>query len=290
LPWLLFFPVLLYILASILFSANFEDITQEESKLEPTSTTDPNNNYPDVPVSKEDSFEQLSTELSLTENTSNKAFEEGKKLLLENRVADALKSFNEVVKRDDAPSDIYLYIGLSQLKLGRYSEAIDSFARGKTIDASNFHIYSFNMGNAFFAQNKFYDAEISYNEALSTGKVYSQAILNRANARMKIAKYHLALADYKTYLQTSPNDPQEEEVKLMIAALENAKMEEERSREALLQEAMRRVEQTMKEAEEAKAKKLLEEINSSLSSVENSDSISSGTEDTINYEEENDLD
>ena len=244
----------------------------------------------DIPTSEKITTEKDSNKEDASEYLLDEKLKKGKQLLIENKVADALKIFTEIMGDKNSPFDIYLYIGIAQLKLGRYNEAIDSFARGKTIDTSNFHIYSFNMGNAFFAQNKFYDAEISYNEALSSGKIYPQAILNRANARMKIGKYRLALVDYKAYLQASPNDSQEEEVKRMIAALENAQMEEELERNALLQEATRRAEQAMREAEEERQRKLLEEINSSLSSVEDSDSMSSGTEDTINYEEENDLD
>ena len=214
----------------------------------------------------------------------------GKNLLAQNKAREALAAFEEVARSNNSPQEIYLYIGLAQLKLGEYNSAIDSFARGKNIDVANFHIYSFNMGNAFFAQNKFYDAEISYNEALSSGKIYPKAILNRANTRMKIEKYRHALSDYKAYLQASPGDAQEEEVRLMIAALENAQLQEDAQRDALLQEATRRAEQAMRAAEKERQRKLLEEINSSLSSVEDSNSISSGTEDTINYEEENDLD
>ena len=262
--------VLLHIFTSMLFSVELE---QPQQAMPQTKGDADNSEFSSF---KEDACENL--------------FEKGKKLLAENKVKDALNIFNKEVASDTYPVDIYLYIGIAQLKLGRYSEAIDSFARGKNIDVSDFHIYSFNMGNAFFAQNKFYDAEISYNEALSFGKEYPQAILNRANARMKIGKYRLALIDYKAYLQASPNDTQEEEVKLMIAALENAQLEEEANRDALLQEATRRAERAMKEAEEERQRKLLEEINSSLSSGKDSNSISSGTEDTINYEEENDLD
>ena len=209
------------------------------------------------------------------------SFDEGVAFLHSNRVDEAIDVFKSVIKTEDCPHDIYLYIGVAYLKLGLYTDAIDSFARGKNKDIDNFHIYSFNMGNAFFAQNRFYDAEISYSEALSSGISYPTALLNRANARVKIGKYLLALKDY---------DEQEEEVKKMIAALEKVKLEEEEARADILAEATRRAEEAMRKAEEERQRRLLEELNSSLSSVEGADSVSSGTEDTINYEEENDLD
>ena len=218
------------------------------------------------------------------------SFDEGKAFLALERPDKAIMSFNRTFNEEDCPKDIYLYIGVAYLKMGMYVQAIESFAKGKTKDVANFYVYSFNMGNAFFAQNRFYDAEISYNESVSAGILYPQAILNRANARMKLEKYAFALEDYKEYLRLVPNDEQAPEIKRMIEALELAKKDDDAEKERILQEATRLAEESMKKAEEERQRKLLEEINASLSSVKGANSLSSGTEDTIDYEEENDLD
>jgi len=219
---------------------------------------------------------------------SDSPFEAGLSFLQEEKPVRAIESFNEAIKQKEHPKDIYLYVGLSYLKMGEYSLAIDSFAKGKYIDNENYHIYSFNMGNAFFAQNRFYDAEISYNEALASSKSYPPALLNRANTRMKIGRYMMALKDYKEYLSLFPDDVQKEEVQQMILALEKMQLEEEAAKADILAEATKRAEEAMRRMEEERQKKLLEEL--SLSSIDDADSISSGTEDTINYEEENELD
>ena len=218
------------------------------------------------------------------------SFDEGKAFLALNKPDKAVMSFNRAFNEENCPKDIYLYLGVAYLKLGMYVQAIENFAKGKNKDVANFYIYSFNMGNAFFAQNRFYDAEISYSEALSTGVSYPEAILNRANARMKLEKYPFALEDYKEYLELLPDDEQAPEIRRMIAALELTKSENEAERKRILQEATRLAEESMRKAEEERQRKLLEEINASLSSVKGADSLSSGTEDTIDYEEENDLD
>ena len=220
---------------------------------------------------------------------SSSPFEIGLSFLREEKPIRAIENFNEAIKNGNHPKDIYLYVGLSYLKMGEYSLAIDSFAKGKYIDNANFHIYSFNMGNAFFAQNRFYDAEISYNEALASSKPYPPALLNRANTRMKIGRYAMALKDYKEYLNLFPNDVQKEEVKQMILALERIKLEDEAAKANILSEATKKAEEAMRRMEEERQRKLLE-LNSSLSSIDDADSVSSGTEDTINYEEENELD
>ena len=218
------------------------------------------------------------------------SFDEGKAFLASERPDKAIMSFNKAFNEEDCPKDIYLYIGVAYLKMGMYVQAIENFAKGKNKDVANFYMYSFNMGNAFFAQNRFYDAEISYSEAISTGIPYPQAILNRANARMKLEKYPFALEDYKEYLMLLPDDEQAPEIRRMIEALELAKKENDEEKKRILQEATRLAEESMKKAEEERQRKLLEEINASLSSVKGADSLSSGTEDTIDYEEENDLD
>ena len=216
------------------------------------------------------------------------SFDEGKAFLALERPDKAIMSFNRTFNEEDCPKDIYLYIGVAYLKMGMYVQAIESFAKGKTKDVANFYIYSFNMGNAFFAQNRFYDAEISYNEALASSKSYPPALLNRANTRMKIGRYMMALKDYKEYLSLFPDDVQKEEVQQMILALEKMQLEEEAAKADILAEATKRAEEAMRRMEEERQKKLLEEL--SLSSIDDADSISSGTEDTINYEEENELD
>lgn len=221
---------------------------------------------------------------------SASAFEEGMQFLNNEKAQNAIECFDEALKAEDCPKDVYLYLGIAYLRLGLYTEAIDSFARGKNYDEENFHLYAFNLGNVFFAQNRFYDAEISYNEAISSVDTYAPALLNRANARMKIEKYIPALADYKEYLRLRPNDKQKEGVKQMIELLEKIKKEDDERRESLLQEAERRAEEAMRKREEERSKKLLEEINSSLSSVDGASSVSSGTEETIDYEEESNLD
>ena len=218
------------------------------------------------------------------------SFDEGKAFLASERPDKAIMSFNKAFNEEDCPKDIYLYIGVAYLKMGMYVQAIENFAKGKNKDVANFYMYSFNMGNAFFAQNRFYDAEISYSEAISAGIPCPQAILNRANARMKLEKYPFALEDYKEYLMLLPDDEQAPEIRRMIEALELAKKENDEEKKRILQEATRLAEESMKKAEEERQKKLLEEINASLSSVKGANSLSSGTEDTIDYEEENDLD
>ncbi len=221
---------------------------------------------------------------------SNPSFKEGLAFLQSDMAEKASLCFIDALKDEDYPKDIYLYLGLSYLKRGLYSQAIDAFARGKGLDEGNFHLYAFNIGNAFFAQNRFYDAEISYNEAISSTNPYAPALLNRANSRMKIQKYHLALVDYKEYLRLCPDDAQKEELKRMIELLEKMKMEEESTKEAILAEAMRRAEESMRQQQEEREKRLLEEINSSLPTADSAKSVSSGTEETIDYEEDSDLD
>ena len=118
-----------------------------------------------------------------------------------------------------------------------------------------------------------------------------------------------ALGDYETYIVRVPGDPQRAEIERVIALLraELARKEEEARAAAALEQAMKAEEARMraeqeriaadkarreaeaKAAEEARKKKLLEDVANSLRAT-NTENMSGGAEDTLDYESEPELD
>ena len=74
----------------------------------------------------------------------------------------------------------------------------------------------------------------------------------------------------------------------MIGLLEGITEEAEKAK--ALAEAKKAAEEAERLAAEERYKKLMDEVNSNLSSVDNADSVSAGADDTIDYSEENELD
>lgn len=214
--------------------------------------------------------------------------EEGKKMLAQDMPDKAVPLLYQASAQAEHSAEVFLYLGTAYLRIGKYADAIIWLEKGKKKDIINNHLYCYNIGIALFAQNRMEEAEKAFSEALDTGILYTPAILNRANTRVKSGKYAEALEDYKNYLNLEPESSRRKEIIKMIAVLEQT--EKEKAEAKILAEAEKLAEEARRAAEEERQKKLLEEVNASLSSVDEADSLSSGAENTIDYTEENDLD
>ena len=215
-------------------------------------------------------------------------FEEGKKLLYEDRPQEAVSALFKASQEAETPKSVYLYLGVAYFRTGKYSEALTYLSQGKDKDILNGHLYYYNIGNVYFLQNQFEASELAYSEAISSNGLYAPAFLNRANTRIKLEKLEGALQDYKIYLNLNPETLQRSSIEKMISLLEG--IAEEAARAKALVEAKKAAEEAERLAAEERYKKLMDDVNSNLSSVDNADALSAGADNTIDYSEENELD
>ena len=215
-------------------------------------------------------------------------FEEGKKLLYADKPQEAVSALFKASQEAGTPKSVYLYLGVAYFRIGKYSDALTYLSQGKDNDILNGHLYYYNIGNVYFLQNQYEASELAYSDAISSNGVYAPAFLNRANARMKLEKLEGALQDYKIYLNLKPDTLQRSSIEKMISLLEGLAEEEERAR--ALAAAKKAAEEAERLAAEERYKKLMEDVNANLSSVDNADALSAGADNTIDYSEENELD
>lgn len=88
-----------------------------------------------------------------------------------------------------------------------------------------------------------------YSAAIERNATLVAAYLNRANSRVGLGEYDLAIRDYERYLALRPSDPQRGEIREMIALL----------RETIRAEEVRREEEERRAREEAEARRIAEE-------------------------------
>ena len=158
---------------------------------------------------------------------------------------------------------------------------------GKSKDTSGSYLYSYNLGNVYFLQSRFTEAEEAYTAALSVRRAYPPAVLNRANTYIKLENYPQALEDYKFYLNLEPAASQRQAIQRMISLLESEQREAEMVR--MQEEAQKLAEEAERHAAEARYKKLQDEINANLQSVDNASSLSAGSDETLDYSEDYNL-
>ena len=215
------------------------------------------------------------------------ALTQGKNFLLKNQPDKALPLFYQAASEGKKDPKINLYLGVCYISLGKYAEAEQQLLAGKSKDAAGSYLYSYNLGNVYFLQSRFTEAEEAYTAALSVRRAYPPAVLNRANTYIKLENYPQALEDYKFYLNLEPAASQRQTIQRMISLLESEQREAAMIR--MQEETQKLAEEAERRAAEARYKRLQDEINANLQSVDNASSLSAGSDETLDYSEDYNL-
>jgi len=234
---------------------------------------------------------------------------DGEKLFKSNRPADAAPLLETEIAAGTASADAYNYLGLSYYQTGQYDKSVGAFEKGLAVSGTNKKILAFNAGNAAYAAGDFVKADSYYSLALAASPDFTPAVLNRANARLKQDKLSDAADDYASFLRLAPADPQSARITQMISLIqaelakraEDMKIAAAKEAQRQQEEAALKAEQekiaaqkaeadaARKAAEEERRRKLLEDVANSLQDA-NTENMTSGTENTIEYDSEPELD
>ncbi len=232
-------------------------------------------------------------------------FVEGERLFRENKPAEAAPLLLQASSQENTDPRVFVYLGLCYQLLGRYDDAVTTFMKGTSARGSDKRILFLNAGNVYYLSESFTEADQMYTRAIAADTAYAPPYLNRANSRLKLEQIENALADYSMYLILDPASPQKTQIQQLMALLsgeitarqEAARLaaealkasEEEKARLAL--EAAERAARLEAErlAAAERYKKLLDEVSSSLQSVDEATTLSAGSENLMEYNEEGEL-
>ncbi|MBQ5646203.1 MAG: tetratricopeptide repeat protein [Treponema sp.] len=233
---------------------------------------------------------------------------EGEKLFKNNDPSGAIPLLEKDIATGSISADTYNFLGLSYYQIGNLQKSLEAFEKGMNSPLSNKKVLSFNQGNVAYSAGDYKKAETSFSLALAASPTFYEALLNRANARLMSQKYPEALEDYKKYITVLPDDPQEPEIRRLIAYLEgeiqriqeeairlaeeqkrleeeNARMQAELARQQAEREA---AEAELRAAEAERRRKLLEDVANSLQQTDTVN-MTAGAEDVLDYDYESEL-
>lgn len=233
---------------------------------------------------------------------------EGEKLFKNNDPSGAIPLLEKDIATGSVSADTYNFLGLSYYQIGNLPKSLEAFEKGMNSPLSNKKILSFNQGNVAYSAGDYKKAETSFSLSLAASPTFYEALLNRANARLMSQKYPEALEDYKKYITVLPDDPQEPEIRRLIAYLEgeiqriqeeairfaeeqkrleeeNARMQAELARQQAEREA---AEAELRAAEAERRRKLLEDVANSLQQTDTVN-MTAGAEDVLDYDYESEL-
>lgn len=214
-------------------------------------------------------------------------FAEGEKLFRQNNPSQAIPLLYQASLQSQVDPRVFVYLGLCYQQEGKYSDAVSTFIKGTSVAGADKKALFFNAGNIYFAQELFSQAEEMYSRAIQSDSSYAPAFLNRANCRMKLQEFDGAAQDYTIYLTLDPASWQGDSIRRVVALIESERVAREEA--AARAEAERLAAEAERKAAEERFQRLMDEVSSSLQSVDGASVLSAGSEDVMGYDEEGDL-
>lgn len=225
--------------------------------------------------------------LVLSGLTAMDYFSEGERLFRQNRPEEAIPLLYRASMQDGSDPRVFIYLGLCYQQVGKNADAVSTFMRGISVPGTNRKILYFNAGNVYFGQDAFAEAVTMYTRSLEADSAFAPAYLHRANAQVKLEHFSQAVDDYRMYLTLDPASWQSDSIRQLVALLTaEIQLQEERS---MREEAARLATEAERKAEEERYRRLMDEVSSSLQDIDQASTLSAGSEDVLQYDEEGSL-
>lgn len=214
-------------------------------------------------------------------------YSEGERLFRENKPAEAAPLFYQASLVKGVDPKVYIYLGLCYQQTGKFDDAISIFMKGTSAPGTDRKILFFNAGNVYFLQNQFTQADTMFSRSIEIDSAYAPAYLNRANSRVRLEQFDKAVDDYTVYLTLDPATFQKEPIQQLIALLRGEL--QTRADAAIRAQADKAATEAEKQAAAERYQKMMDDVSASLKSVDGASTLSAGSEDVMDYNEEGQL-
>lgn len=150
----------------------------------------------------------------------NEDFLKGEELFQLNRPKSAITYFEKALEAENVDPKVYIYLGVCYYQIEEYDKSLAISIQGMAKEGSDKKILAYNAGNTCYAMGNYMRADASYAISLKEDEKYSPAILNRANAQLKLDHLGDARENYVRYLELEPETDQKEKIEEIIRLLD----------------------------------------------------------------------
>ncbi|MBO6218325.1 MAG: hypothetical protein J6N81_01980 [Treponema sp.] len=150
----------------------------------------------------------------------NEDFEKGEELFQLNKPEEAISYFEKALSVGDVNPNVYVYLGVCYYQIEQYDKSLTVCVQGMAKEGTDKKVLAYNAGNACYAMGNYMRADASYALALREDDSYAPAILNRANAQLKLDHLADARDNYIRYLELESETPQKERIESIISLLD----------------------------------------------------------------------
>ncbi|MBQ9281644.1 MAG: OmpA family protein [Treponema sp.] len=151
----------------------------------------------------------------------NEDFVKGEELFQLNKPEEAIAYFEKSLESENIDPKVYVYLGVCYYQIEQYDKSLAVCVQGLTKEGTDKKILAYNAGNTCYALGNYMRADASYALALREDSSYAPAVLNRANAQLKLDRLGDARSNYIRYLELEPETPQKERIEIIIRLLED---------------------------------------------------------------------
>ncbi|WP_191017015.1 tetratricopeptide repeat protein [Treponema zioleckii] len=150
----------------------------------------------------------------------NEDFEKGSELFQLNQPVEAIPFFEKAIEAEHVDPAIYIYLGIAYYQTEDYTKSLAICVKGLSKNNTNHKILAYNGGNSAYAMANYVRADSLYAIALKEDENYAPAVLNRANAQLKLDLLEDSKNNYIKYLELDGETPQRPTIEQVIALLE----------------------------------------------------------------------
>ena len=150
----------------------------------------------------------------------NEDFVKGEELFQLNKPEEAIVYFEKSLDSENVDPNVYVYLGVCYYQIEEYDKSLSTCVKGMSKEGTDKKILAYNAGNSCYAMGNYMRADASYAIALKEDENYSPAVLNRANAQLKLDHLGDARSNYIRYIELEPETPQRERIEIIIKLLE----------------------------------------------------------------------
>ena len=150
----------------------------------------------------------------------NEDFVKGEELFQLNRPEKAIPYLEKSLEAENTDPKAYVYLGICYYQIENYDKSLAICVQGMAKEGTDKKILAYNAGNSCYAMGNYMRADASYAIALKEDETYSPAVLNRANAQLKLDQLGDARQNYRKYLDLEPETPQREKIEEILRLLD----------------------------------------------------------------------
>ncbi len=150
----------------------------------------------------------------------NEDFATGAEFFQLNKPLEAIPYFEKCVDLPGVDPNVFIFLGVAYYQTEDYKNSLLTLEKGLAKPNTDHVILAYNAGNSAYAMGAYPRANTCYSLALKENPDFSPAVLNQANAQLKLDRLEESRTSYIKFLELEPENEQAPRIQELIKLLD----------------------------------------------------------------------